>query len=219
VGLIHILAAVIWFGTIFYIHLFIKPSSFTTGLPLRERILGWICIITVAITGVILTTLKISSVQKLWTTTFGIVWMVKVSLFILMVVVAAVATTTINRRMRQRATDAPGSLSTADGKEGRPAYIVYNGNLYDVTHSKLWANGLHMGRHMAGNDLTEALKEAPHGEEVLERVKMLGKSSQDQRQPTTGAIRMFVFLAYFVLFLMLGVLFCVAYWRWGPSLL
>jgi hypothetical protein len=42
IGFFHILAAVIWFGAIFYIHLFVKPRSLISGLPRNERVLGWI---------------------------------------------------------------------------------------------------------------------------------------------------------------------------------
>ncbi len=219
IGFFHILAALIWFGTIFYIHLFIKPSSFTSGLPLRERVLGWVCIVTVGTTGTILTILKIPSVDKLWTTTFGIVWIVKVSLFVLMVVVAALATSIINKKMRKQAKSRPQVLSSADGKEGRPAYIAYAGDIYDVSTSKLWSDGIHMGRHFAGADLTPSLKDAPHGSEVLERIRKVGKYIEAEKKGPGKAFGVFVFLAYLVLFLMLGIILCVAYWNWGPSLL
>ena len=65
-------------------------------------------------------------------------------------------------------------LTRYDGKEGRPAYIAYKGKVYDVTDDYLWTNGDHQGEHGAGKDLTEALAKAPHGEENLERVKLIG---------------------------------------------
>ncbi len=218
-GFLHVLTAVIWFGTIFYIHLFIKPSSFTSGLPLRERTVGWVCIFVVGLTGALLTVLKVPSVQALWTTTFGVIWLIKVGLFLVMVFIAAVATTRLNRRMREDFS-APGddALARADGKDGRPAHVVYNGIIYDVTESKLWAEGKHMGRHFAGNDLTEAFAGAPHGPEVFERVNKVGEYSDSRSKGQGRAARTFVFMAYFILVLMLGVLFCVAYWNWGPSL-
>ena len=66
-------------------------------------------------------------------------------------------------------------LSQFDGKEGRPAYIGYRGNVYDVTGSFLWMGGRHMALHQAGVDLTEVLDTAPHGEDLLERVSLIGK--------------------------------------------
>jgi predicted heme/steroid binding protein/uncharacterized membrane protein len=65
-------------------------------------------------------------------------------------------------------------LKKYDGKEGRSAYIAYNGKVYDVTQSKYWKSGTHMLRHKAGEDLTEFLKLAPHGEEVFEKFKEVG---------------------------------------------
>jgi len=65
-------------------------------------------------------------------------------------------------------------LKQYDGKEGRPAYIAFRGKVYDVTDNYLWTDGDHQGEHAAGKDLTEAMANAPHGEENLERVKLIG---------------------------------------------
>jgi predicted heme/steroid binding protein len=66
-------------------------------------------------------------------------------------------------------------LEEHNGKEGKPAYIVYQGKVYDVSGSDLWRDGDHMGLHQAGKDLTDELELAPHMEEVLERVKLVGE--------------------------------------------
>jgi len=71
-------------------------------------------------------------------------------------------------------------LAENDGKEGKPAYVVVNGKIYDVTESKMWKNGLHMNRHHAGADLTASLGAAPHGDEVLNRFKQVGTLSKDK---------------------------------------
>ena len=65
-------------------------------------------------------------------------------------------------------------LKKYDGREGRPVYIAYNGKVYDVSESFLWMEGDHQGQHVAGKDLTDDMKLAPHGEEALERVKLVG---------------------------------------------
>jgi len=65
-------------------------------------------------------------------------------------------------------------LKQYDGREGRPAYIAYRGKVYDVTDSYLWLGGDHQGQHEAGKDVTNEMAFAPHGEEVLERVKLVG---------------------------------------------
>ncbi len=64
-------------------------------------------------------------------------------------------------------------LSQFDGKNGKLAYIGYSGKIYDVTDSIEWAEGDHLG-HTAGQDLTESMEIAPHGSEILERMKIVG---------------------------------------------
>ncbi len=66
-------------------------------------------------------------------------------------------------------------LSRFDGKEGRPAYIAYKGKVYDVSNSFLWMGGRHQALHQAGEDLSDLLDTAPHGEDLLERVPVVGK--------------------------------------------
>jgi len=65
-------------------------------------------------------------------------------------------------------------LKQYDGRDGRPAYFAYKGKVYDVTESYLWINGDHQGQHEAGRDITSEMELAPHGEEMLERVKLIG---------------------------------------------
>ncbi|MDR1727752.1 MAG: hypothetical protein LBT74_07485 [Acidobacteriota bacterium] len=66
-------------------------------------------------------------------------------------------------------------LSKHDGKDGNTAYVAANGKVYDVSASRLWKDGAHMGQHHAGADLTQSLGRAPHGPEVLERFKDVGE--------------------------------------------
>jgi predicted heme/steroid binding protein len=65
-------------------------------------------------------------------------------------------------------------LEEYDGKGGKPAYIACKGKVYEVSNSDFWAAGEHMGMHQAGKDLTEDVELAPHGDEVLERAKLIG---------------------------------------------
>lgn len=65
-------------------------------------------------------------------------------------------------------------LKQYDGREGRLAYVAFKGKVYEVTDSFLWIDGDHQGQHAAGKDLTEEMPLAPHGEETLERVKLVG---------------------------------------------
>lgn len=53
-------------------------------------------------------------------------------------------------------------LATFNGKNGQPAYVAYNGVIYDVTESAMWGDGDHEGMHFAGADLTVEHDDAPH---------------------------------------------------------
>ncbi len=66
-------------------------------------------------------------------------------------------------------------LAKYDGRDGRPAYVVVSGTLYDVSESDRWREGNHEGIHQAGQDLTEALKSAPHVRAVIERFPQVGR--------------------------------------------
>ncbi len=66
-------------------------------------------------------------------------------------------------------------LRQYDGKEGRPAYVAYQGKVYDVSSSFLWRSGRHQASHEAGYDLTEALERAPHGAELLQKFPIVGE--------------------------------------------
>jgi predicted heme/steroid binding protein len=65
-------------------------------------------------------------------------------------------------------------LADNNGKDGKPAYIAFKGKVYDVSESAMWLEGDHMGAHEAGKDLTSEIELAPHREETLKRVKLVG---------------------------------------------
>ena len=53
-------------------------------------------------------------------------------------------------------------LAEYDGRDGRPAYVAFEGVVYDVTESAMWDEGDHEGQHQAGHDLTAEHEDAPH---------------------------------------------------------
>ena len=94
-----------------------------------------------------------------------------------MLIFALTAVTFVHRQMGKESKAAvkksdPGkvtfeNLKNFDGSSENPACIVHDNMIYDVSGSAKWKNGRHFGKHSAGTDLTEALKGAPHGPEVL----------------------------------------------------
>lgn len=70
-------------------------------------------------------------------------------------------------------------LAAYNGKNGMPAYIAYDGSVYDVSASFLWRDGRHQVLHHAGVDLTDSLDQAPHGADLLERFPVVGTLDED----------------------------------------
>lgn len=65
-------------------------------------------------------------------------------------------------------------LKQYNGQNGNPAYVAIDGIVYDMTNSKLWKKGAHNG-YEAGNDLSDFIKNSPHGKSTLGRVPEVGR--------------------------------------------
>ena len=66
-------------------------------------------------------------------------------------------------------------LKANDGSNpGNPVYFAYKGKVYDVTGNSLFVEGMHF-EHYAGYDLTDYMEEAPHGDEALEELPVVGE--------------------------------------------
>ncbi len=117
-------------------------------------------------------------------------------------------------------------LNLNTGKDGNPAYILYKGKIYDVTKSKLWAGGIHMSRHKAGEDLTDFMAMAPHGEEVFEKVEIIGElenefseASEDKKDSYRDFYRKFhphpLMIHFPVALFIFGALTQIIFLLWG----
>jgi predicted heme/steroid binding protein len=226
VGLIHTFTAVIWFGTILYVHIILKPAYAAGGLPKGELRLGWVSIPVMAVSGALLAIARVPSFGMLFSTRFGILLTVKVILFLIMMASAFIVTAFIGPRMRRKI--GPGipdlcakrdmtreELALFDGKEGRPAYFAFEGTIYNASESKLWRDGAHLKKHSAGGDLTDALKGAPHGPEKVKALPVTGKLVQlpaGMKRPFH--VRLFYFFAYMNLVLVFLIIFVISLWRW-----
>ncbi len=224
VGYLHTMTAIIWFGAILYVHILLKPAYAARGLPRGELMVGWVSIIIMAVTGTLLTIARVPTLEMLYTTRFGILLLIKIGLFSVMITTAAIVTFVIGPRLRRKKALAlkegkqdltAEELSQFDGTEGKPAYVVYGGNIYDVTQGKLWRNGKHAKKHLAGMDLTHALKQAPHGEEKITAMPLVGKLVGRAGRPARPAHeRVFYFFAYMNLALVFLIVFVISLWRW-----
>ncbi len=223
-GYLHLLTAFLWFGTILYVHLVLKPAYASSGLPRGELRVGILSMVVMGITGVILTKFRVGSPELLLQSRFGILLLVKISLYLVMVISATFVITVIGPRLkRQRNGTAPlvtggdmctEELALCDGKEGRPALFAYQGMIYDAGNSRLWKQGNHMGRHQAGGDLTEVLDQAPHGAELMERLPAVGRLVPGASRPAPLHERVFFFMAYMNLAIVFLIVLILALWRW-----
>ncbi len=225
VGYLHFLVAVFWFGTILYVHLVLKPAYAASGLPRGEMRVGIVSMIVMGITGSILAVYRVSSPEMLFHTRFGILLVIKVSLYLIMVVSALFVITVIGPRLKANrgkpsTTGTAGDLTEEDltafdGNDGRPAYFAFEGRIYDATRSRLWKQGIHMGRHQAGSDLTEALKQAPHGPEKVADLTTVGNLVAGGGRKSAPHERVFFFMAYMNLSIVLIIILILSLWRWG----
>jgi len=221
-GFFHIFTAIFWFGTILYVHLVLKPAYASQGLPRGEVRLGLISMAVMGITGTILILYRFSSPSLLIETRFGILLLVKIGIFLLMVSTALFAVFFLGPRLKKRRM--PGQkmagnrltgdeLKSFDGKEGRAAYFAFRDRVYDVAKSSFWKEGIHFGRHRAGEDLTEFLEQAPHGEEKFSSMPQVGIFIPSH--PTRSVYeKIFYFLAYFNLVAVVLIILILALWRW-----
>lgn len=229
IGYIHLAMAIGWFGTILYVHLLLKPAYASRGLPKGELFLGWSSIIILSVTGIILSIFRLHSWNAFYTTRFGILLGIKIIFFLCMTLTAFTVTFYVGpkmkRKWRERCEDdickgkqdlTIEEFSRFDGRDGRPAYVAYKGNIHDVSNSRLWKDGSHARKHHAGHDLTAILKTAPHGEEKILSMPVVGKLLEAGKKPPKPLHeRIFYGFAYLNLGFVFAIIFIIALWRWG----
>ena len=223
IGAFHISAAFMWLGTILYVHIILRPGYASRGLPKGEVILGIISMAVVGITGTLLTISKIKSFNVLYASPWGILISAKIIIYVIMVSSALFVVSLVGPKLKKGIKNIaipktgifdPVTLSAFDGKQGRPAYFSYKRKVFDATGLKPWENGTH-AKHLAGRDLTDAIAKAPHGEEKLNALHVVGDYDAALSPPKTPPHKPFYFIAYMNLTLVFCVLFVIAFLKWG----
>ncbi len=223
IGYLHLVFAVLWFGTILYVHIVLKPAYAEKGLPRGEKFVGILSFWVVGITGLILANYRIESWQVLLDTRFGTLLTIKVALYLTMLVSAIIVIKVIGPRLTRSDSKEhiPGqpfneqTLRRFNGKEEKPSYFAYNGKVYDASNSRLWPTGEHMRRHSSGRDLTDDLPLAPHNNAVMERLPVVGDYLAKESGEGSASSKAFYFVAYMNLGIVFLILFIIALWRWG----
>lgn len=221
-GFLHIFMAFFWFGTILYVHIILKPAYAAHGLPKGEVQLGLISMVMMAITGSILTVYRVPSWSVLFETRFGILLLIKILLFTCMVILALIAVIHVGPKMKAKTSphrpELTDKFSEEDlleftGPEG-PTYFAYRGKVYDASLSSFWKGGAHFGRHKAGRDLSTMLSQAPHGEEKLSGLPVVGEFFPAKNNGAKKPERLFFFLAYTELVFVILIILILALWKW-----
>lgn len=207
VGFVHLFVSMILVGSMFFVHTIHKASTLVmSGVPRNELKVGWISLFFIGISGIYLTLMRFNSLDGLLNSYPGRLVVGKIILFSIMVIFASVVTLVINKRLKSAPSEALldnsinkemnlKELKIFDGSASK-AYVAYAGVIFDVTDSRLWKEGLHMRKHRAGEDLTMAFMEAPHGPDVLDRFKIVANVTGEGRaSQTSSTAKIFMTLA------------------------
>ncbi|NJN27655.1 MAG: cytochrome b5 [Cyclobacteriaceae bacterium] len=64
-------------------------------------------------------------------------------------------------------------LALRNGHDREEIWCSYQGKIYDLSNSRMWAKGRHY-EHWAGQDLTAELEDAPHQAQVFDKFEVIG---------------------------------------------
>jgi predicted heme/steroid binding protein len=225
--LIHILFGVAWVGLFLYLFLpyALRQRAFPTPPRgyLRQM---WYGAAVIVVAGPFLAAMKAQFVPGLFRSRFGFLLIMKI-LAVLLLLVATVFVTWYlmvysSRRYRSlseridRGEDfqmTGDDLTLFTGRGKRRALVAVKGNLFEMTGRDLWRHGIHPGGHHAGQDLTDSFRDAPHGPEVLDRVRRVGRITEETT--VKNRVTRWFFRAIFTgTAACLVILAVVALWRW-----
>lgn len=110
---LHLLAAVVWIGGMFFMQIVLTPPVIKMGIPpqfvrimgmSRFRYFAWGAMAVAALTGVIKAVIagRIWKLEVLWSTPWGVALMTKVFFFLIMAAIATFITGVIAVRMQQQ---------------------------------------------------------------------------------------------------------------------
>lgn len=74
------------------------------------------------------------------------------------------------------------SLAEYNGQDGKECYVAVDGKVYEIEQGLLWNNGSHTtseGQASCGRDLSEAIKQSPHGKSKLTTLTIVGTYQTD----------------------------------------
>ncbi len=222
IGFLHLLSIVLWIGAIFFVHLVHTPDVVAMGgAPKKELMLGWAGIVGTGISGALLTSFRFSSLADLINSTSGIIVLAKIAIYIFMVFTATTLTLYLNKKFRIAAV-MPGYVEIGNLREFRELsrdkgiLVSVGGLVYDLSSSPLWKNGVHAGKHEAWRDLTQEIKDSPHGMAILSKFKPVGYLSDYRAliREIGFAMKVFKIFAYSNLILGITAIFLSAYLRW-----
>jgi len=222
IGFLHLLSVVLWIGAIFFVHLVHTPDVVAMGgAPKKELMLGWAGIAGTGISGALLTSFRFSSLADLINSTSGNIVLAKIAIYIFMVFTAITLTLHLNKKFRI-ASVMPGYAEIEGLREFRELskdegiLVSVGGLVYDLSSSPMWKNGVHAGKHEAWKDLTQEIKDSPHGMAILKKFKPVGYLSDYKSviREVSFAMKLFKIFAYSNLVLGITAIFLSAYLRW-----